>query len=242
MFGRDKTSLSGRLHRLSEGVFKHRAFRLGAIMARTRAGASSPISWPGLALRASQAGTSTSTRCRPGACWLPLWGRWPRVRHPAPPAPASAACRRSPHSLVSSSDPTGQARTRRPTGHRPRRVKVGHQEEPRRARFRKPPHPARATRPAPAGKAQARTKQPGRCGPVRAGAGTESKPEAAHLRGKEGREHLFMNEFLSLLSYLSPQSPRIVPTLSPHPLNRSRPLSIGVLSRSGHLSPRPHKN
>ena len=79
-------------------------------------------------------------------------------------------------------------------------------------------------------------------GALGAGAGTESRPETDRLRGKEGREHLFMNEFLSLLSYLSPQSPRIVPTLSPHPLTPSHPLSIGVLSRSGHLSPRPHKN
>lgn len=79
-------------------------------------------------------------------------------------------------------------------------------------------------------------------GALGAGAGTESRPKADRLRGKEGRELLSMNEFLSLLSYLSPQSPRIVPTLSPHPLSPSHPLSIGVLSRSGHLSPRPHKN
>ena len=161
MFGRDKTSLSGRLHRFSKGVLTHRAFRLGLIMARTRAGASSPISWPGLALGTTQAPA------------------------PAPPAHASAACRRSPHGLVSSSDPTGQARTRRPTGHRPRRVKVGHQGEPRRARFRKHPHPASATRPAPAGKAQARTKQPGRCGPVR---GQKAGRKRTASEGRKG-EH-----------------------------------------------------
>ncbi len=74
-----------------------------------------------------------------------------------------------------------------------------------------------------------------------ASAGTESRPKADLIRWKEGREQLSMNEFLSLLSYLSPQSPHFVPTLSPHPLSPHHPLSIGVLSRSGHLSPRPHK-
>lgn len=34
VFRRDKTSLSGRLHRLSEGVLTHRAFRLGLNIAR----------------------------------------------------------------------------------------------------------------------------------------------------------------------------------------------------------------
>jgi hypothetical protein len=44
MSRRDKTSLSGRLHRFSKGVFKHRAFRLGGIMARGWAGVSIFIS------------------------------------------------------------------------------------------------------------------------------------------------------------------------------------------------------
>ena len=70
------------------------------------------------------------------------------------------------------------------TGHRPRRVMTGHQGEPRRARFRKPPHPASATRPAPAGKAHGRTKQPGRWGPVRGQKAGRKRPASEGRKGE----------------------------------------------------------
>lgn len=280
MFGRDKTSLSGRLHRLSEGVFKHRAFRLVTIIARSQAGESSPISWPGLALGTTQAGTSTTSPRKRSV--PPLTSRPSRVARSrqagrragpaaAPPAPAGAGrvqfaqARAGFHllgSLASGPSPSASSSRKRsvpsPTSwpgqlirsHRPGQDQTPHRAPPASgeggAPRRTPPRsiPQAST---PSQRNQASTSGQGTgqdqaAGALGAGAGTESRPKADRLRGIEGREQLSMNELLSLLSYLSPQSPRIVPTLSPHPLSPSHPLSIGVLSRSGHLSPRPHKN
>ena len=76
-------------------------------------------------------------------------------------------------------------------------------------------------------------------GALGAGAGTESRPETDRLRGKEGREPLSMNEFLSitLVPTWSLLCPYFVPTL----FSRPNPLSMGVLNRFGYLSQRPYR-
>lgn len=142
MHGRDKTSLSGRSHRLLKGVLTHRPFRVGLIIARTQGATSSPqIAGAGAGCRPGRAaGLDAATRASSSR---------PRLRTARPGRHHVAQARQEPAAGA----------------HAP--GMVGHQGEPRRARFRKPPHPASATTPAPAGKAQARTKQPGRWGPVR---------------------------------------------------------------------------
>jgi len=147
-------------------------------------------------------------------------------QHRSNSAPGQQAQAGRAHVLVvlHASRPAPQAASLR---HSQRPVMTGHQGEPRRARFRKPPPAASTPRPAQAGKAPDTPTQPEGSMRKAGRVGTESRAKAAHLRGKEGREHLFMNEFLSLLSYLYPLRPHTVPTLSPHHQIGSSPYPSG---------------
>ena len=135
-------------------------------------------------------------------------GRGPRCHHPASPAHASACCRLSPHSLVSSPAPPARPG---PDAHRAPPA-PGDDGAPGRTPPRSIPQASTPSQRNQTSTSRQGTWQDQAAGALGAGAGTESRPKAARLRGKEGREHLSMNEFLSFL--LSLLNPYFAPTLS----------------------------
>ncbi len=132
-YRRDKTSLSGRLHRFIEGVLKHRPRSgVGRIMARAGARASRP---PGRAKASQQAtrpaiagaGHRLHSITPPGRPWPPAAA--PGQHHTAPPDPGlirAGAVPLPPHSSASTSKQPARPSLAQGTGCTRSRHRAGH--------------------------------------------------------------------------------------------------------------------